>query len=967
MDVQEILENKENLIRFLKEKSLQEETNYTDNEFKEGSYFKIDKRKLLVVYEILNEEELKELKGHFLIDRGLSYAAIIFNHKLLFFRNYGETKHFIYSERTKNNPSKIDKLRNIDKSMDGLFQSKDISAQFYEAFKTKRNLLVQNIKNDIEPIEKYLIAQKIFDRFFFIYFLCHKGIIKFQDGRKISGENLFSRVLLKNGNFLKNLKKLFHLFNSQEKTILEIKGHEIVIPYLNGGLFRPDVLEQDLDIPLEREQWEQIFNFLNSYHWIIEEVKATEENEEKILTPEILGHVYERSVVEWEQKGFEEEAEEVVKKTTERKKKGVYYTPESITDYISNNTIVLHLLDKLGNNYSSFEELIESKNNEDMKKSLRILDEIKVLDPACGSGAFLIKASEVILGLKRRLNYELKERKSFYDLKLEIITESIYGVDFLAGAIEISKLRLWLWLISDYEESENQIKALPNIEYNLKVGNSLIGWLDEQLGQTILATPLTDKVDGIFIGLMTNSDSNELEELKKARNLLAGHNLNDYIQAYYLVYKIYRRAHGLKAENLRSILEIVRRAIYSTVTPSFLSYVNEKIKPNHSKKKLPVTREEFDKLKVFHWRIDFGHILLKGGFDAIIGNPPYGNILKATEKKVISYYKTIGASEIAANFFERVIALMNQDSNLGMIVANSICINKSTNTCRELIKQELELCKFALFGTRPAKIFGDAEIRAMIVLGKKRSKSKINSILTTDAIKLTRQTKETIFDKLSFETTEGLELGDHAIGDGADTSLPKVGNKIIRNILLKLKNKSDLTFYDIIKNKSKHSFELRKTAGYWLNALEKMPYHSTKIEKIFIENEPYRDFAIILINSSLFYLYWSTYSNLRDFPTQMFFKFPAPSLDFINKNKQKIKSLKIEIESKLLNCFEADTGRVGEFRTAKCKDTIDKIDRFISTYYNLSNSEVNYVISYDNHIRPNNSKLSKKSNIVEVP
>ena len=188
MDVQEILENKENLIRFLKEKSLQEETNYTDNEFKEGSYFKIDKRKLLVVYEILNEEELKELKGHFLIDRGLSYAAIIFNHKLLFFRNYGETKHFIYSERTKNNPSKIDKLRNIDKSMDGLFQSKDISAQFYEAFKTKRNLLVQNIKNDIEPIEKYLIAQKIFDRFFFIYFLCHKGIIKFQDGRKISGE-----------------------------------------------------------------------------------------------------------------------------------------------------------------------------------------------------------------------------------------------------------------------------------------------------------------------------------------------------------------------------------------------------------------------------------------------------------------------------------------------------------------------------------------------------------------------------------------------------------------------------------------------------------------------------------------------------------------------------------------------------------------------------------------------------------
>lgn len=191
-----------------------------------------------------------------------------------------------------------------------------------------------------------------------------------------------------------------------------------------------------------------IFEFLNSYHWIIEDVKATEENEDRILTPEILGHVYERSVVEWESEGFEKEAENAIKKITERKKKGVYYTPEPITGYISNNTIIPYLLDKLGNKYSSFDELVESKNKKDMKDVIKILDEIKVLDPACGSGAFLIKASEVIFNLKRRLNYSLKNKQNFYDLKMNIITENIYGVDILAGAIEISKLRLWLWLIS---------------------------------------------------------------------------------------------------------------------------------------------------------------------------------------------------------------------------------------------------------------------------------------------------------------------------------------------------------------------------------------------------------------------------------------------------------------------------------------------------------------------------------------
>src|SRR3989344_812305 len=193
MEVQEILEGKKKLIGYLEEKGFQEEKDYYDEEYKDGAYFKIDKRKLLVVYEVFEEEKIKEIKDHFLIDRGLSYCIIILDGKLIFFRNFGETKHFIYSERTKNNVSKIDKLKNIT-ALNSLFQSKDISALFYEAFKLKRNLLVQNIKNDVEPVQKYLIAQKIFDRFFFIYFLCHKKLIK-SNGRDISGKNLFGILL----------------------------------------------------------------------------------------------------------------------------------------------------------------------------------------------------------------------------------------------------------------------------------------------------------------------------------------------------------------------------------------------------------------------------------------------------------------------------------------------------------------------------------------------------------------------------------------------------------------------------------------------------------------------------------------------------------------------------------------------------------------------------------------------------
>lgn len=732
MEIKDILAGKKSVLQFLKEKGFEEEKGYTDDNYLDGTYFKIDDRRLLVVYEISDQERLKEVKDHFLINRGLSYCVIVLPKKLMFFRNFGETKYFIYSERTSDYRTKIEKLKNI-KQLDELFQSKDISAQFYELFKLKRNLLVQNIKNKIDPIQKYLIAQKIFDRFFFIYFLCHKGVLRFEDGRPVSGENLFSRILLEKDNFMNNLKKLFHLFNSQEKKILEIGTYRVIIPYLNGGLFRPDVLEQDLDVTLKDDQWKEIFDFLNSYHWIIEDVKASEEGKEEVLTPEILGHVYERSVVEWELDGFEDEAENVVKKVTERKKKGVYYTPESITDYISTQTIIPSLLDKLGNRYPTFEDLINSGDASGLRDALRALDEIKILDPACGSGAFLIKASEALFNLKRRINYKLDTHIDPYSLKLDIITENIYGVDILSGAIEISKLRLWLWLISDWDESKDKIKALPNIEYNLKVGNSLIGWLDEKLTQIPLNIPLTEKVDGIFIGLEPAFPENgDAEDLKKARRLLGGYNLEDYIEAYYILYKIYRRTHGGKAEKLRDILERIKESIYKVVTPSFFEYVNKKIigiEPGLSEKrqsskikklrgKPPVSRSDFEKLNIFHWRIDFGHIIRNGGFDIVIGNPPYVEHKKL--KRFSRIFKAIfrtysGTADLYVYFYERGVKLLDKGSYLSFISSNKFMRTNYGENLRGFLS---ELKIMSLIDFTGMKVF-DALVASCVLILKK--------------------------------------------------------------------------------------------------------------------------------------------------------------------------------------------------------------------------------------------------------
>ena len=259
----------------------------------------------------------------------------------------------------------------------------------------------------------------------------------------------------------------------------------------------------------------------------------------------------------------------------------------------------------------------------------------------------------------------------------------------------------------------------------------------------------------------------------------------------------------------------------------------------------------------------------------------------------------------------------------------------------------------ALFGTRPAKIFADAEIRVLIFLGEKDNPEREGVIYTTEAIKFTTEQKARLFEHLSFESTEGLTLGKDRIGDGLrDSSLPKVGNKTIRAILIKLKNASEHTVKDKIDQRGfDYRLQFRKTGGYWLNALEKMPYTSTKIETIKFDNALERDFTILLINSSLFYLYWSTYSNLRDFPKSLLDKFPFPSYNVIQKNKNRVDSLRMQITTNLLKSFLAERGRVGEFRTGLCKDTIDEIDELLGKVYGLSKSEVQFIKNYDSSIR----------------
>lgn len=841
-------------------------------------------------------------------------------------------------------------------------QREEISRQFYndyvnyvfgfdnEGNTTQGPSLLNNIIRSTTGTEDdaRLFAVVFMNRMFFIKFLEQKEIVPRNFLQDLLNEYRNAHAML---SFYKMyLQPLFYdVFNrsrnNRTQAIQRIALYD-TIPYLNGGLFR-QTLESEAEYDIENDGVELILeNLLERYDF----------GQGQDIDPSILGYIFEKTINFISGTG----------QTNQQKMKGAYYTPDDLVEYIIEKTVVPMIYEKMVEslrrsgwrdvdlrNYQSLSDILANmpRNPIDVRRLIESVDKVKILDPACGSGHFLTATLSKILQIKESLLRISGQPINRCQLKRDIVSKNLFGIDIDENAVEIAKLRLWLSIIQDVEDVTH-IRTLPNIDFNIFSGNSLIGWLNENLD----TRPLTNLLeDGFIMEEINHLRDSHIQAIQEIETLLATPNIEDIVRAYRKLVEIYTLESGERAIEIRNIIARIRDRLYEVINQSYLDFLHEN--GHFNRDELAEINRELPSLIPFHWKIDFQNVLSEGGFDVIVGNPPYGNILKEIEKKIMFHYLTRDASEIAANFVEMMFPVVKQKGRIGLVLANSLAINKSTATARTLIRQNMATSKMALFGTRPAKLFKGVEIRAMVFLGEKDLPANEGTIFTTEAIKFTSSQRSSLLQNLSFESTDGLSLGKNRIGDNLeDDSLPKVGNATIRGILLKLKQASTIVLKDRINQEGfAQTLDFRKTGGYWLNALETFPYRSSKIETLSFENQVERDFSILLINSSLFYLYWSTYSNLRDFPLSLLAKFPFPTLETLNPHLKEITDLKNRVSQCLNNAYiihgATDSGRVGEFRTAQCRVEIDEIDDLIGSIYGLSTPEIAFVKVYDIHIR----------------
>ena len=497
---------------------------------------------------------------------------------------------------------------------------------------SEKDSFVENIRSVERVEDREQIAQIIMDRLIFIKFLQSKGIIKTDVLRYISE--------YPEDTLVPKLRQLFFaVLNTEEEKRINLDKQLEGIPYLNGSLFNLTEIERkNTEFRVKAEILKDVINFLDSFKFVHREKEDADS-----INPEILGYIFERAMTALDRKGT-----------------GSYYTPKVITRYIAENTIypcIIEKVNKLLKEEKGYRDTEFIKTIEELfilpATTLngiwnKIVLNLKILDNACGSGAFLLQAANILFDLNRRIDDKLSIGNSDVALKKLILIKNIYGVDINPNAIEIAKLRLWLWLADSYDA--DHIEALPNIDYNLRVGNSLIGYLDLSKFKTYKVS-LMDYL----------STEKPLFEVLSERMDLLGE---------------YKYSYGKESKDLRDRLmekdEKIRQVLNINLYREF------------TEKKIQIMEEEFEGLNSFHWGFEFYDVFdpnkpeEERGFDVVIGNPPYVRSIRLKERDPIAWeiyrkeYTSASYREydIYLPVLERSTGLLSTGGRLGFIMPN---------------------------------------------------------------------------------------------------------------------------------------------------------------------------------------------------------------------------------------------------------------------------------------------------------
>lgn len=848
------------------------------------------------------------------------------------------------------------------------FSTERVTNEFYQAYRALFEDLTLSLfqikENDPkikENFEKEFIkeddfAKKLLGQIVFIYFIQRKGWLGIKkdnngnfgnwgSGDKKFIRNLFNKKYCQYNNFFNDvLEHLFYNGLGTENSDNYFSLLDCKVPFLNGGIFEPlnNYNWQETDIIIEDKNIEEILDVFDRFNFTVRE--ESELDVDVAVDPEMLGRVFENLLPENIRRG-----------------KAAYYTPRTIVSYMCQESIINYLnseteeyidLDTIQDfiKRNNVEEL--SKNNAELLDSL--LKNIKICDPAIGSGAFPLGILNQIVISRSLLCSRTGKKIDKYNLKRYAIINSIYGVDLDPGAVEIAKLRLFLSLIVE-EKDYDSIEPLPNLDFQIMQGDSLI-----------------EEFYGVMLDINKKTvQGNLFEDINKIDDLIS--NLHQ-AQTLFSNESNYKRKRELKSKVENCIIDIFK----------FKYSEKKNISDIHAEqmdKDIDKIVHEKKPRNFFPWKLYFADIFRsKGGFDIIIGNPPYISSKKIKNKdQYIKFNTAKGQYDLYSLFIEKGINLLKNNGIFNLIIPDSFLARSNFKHIRNYFFHNGKLLNIIQLDN----VFKSADVSSCIFFQQKTLsnkeyefnyiksensesfKNKIynecviqkNYIKDSDGHKiLFLNTKERLLISKIFKGTKFKSFikawRGEELGKKSDKIIQKIDINNHENIIFgenverySLKKSKYLIFEgDVRKNLNDYKSEkiVIRQVGSKINAsLDKDGLISAQsVYNLYSVSSDINNHILLgLLNSSLYnFIYQKLFAEKMKFPRiilENIRELPVPEL---NNNY----NLLIDLNLLVKNIMKIEKVRINDYN-----NIVNEIDDIIFRMFDLNEEEISIVNSFE--------------------
>ncbi|HEY6284430.1 MAG TPA: DNA methyltransferase [Ktedonobacteraceae bacterium] len=611
------------------------------------------------------------------------------------------------------------------------------------------------------------------------------------------------------------------------------------------------------------------------------------------------------------------------------------------------------------------------------------IESVTVLDPTCGSGAFLFAALNILETLYEacldRMQIIIEERDQLdaalpankrqqhpaldhfrkilrevdrhpsrtYFIYKSIIINNLYGVDIMEEATEICKLRLFLKLVSQVDKFDD-IEPLPDIDFNIRVGNTLVGFASYEETKKAIEGKATGKGttrdEVAFQNQMIFDDRLDRIE-QKAQEIERAF---DHFRKLQTQLQLEAMDIAENKQHIRQKLDVLRAELDSYLASEYGIDRNNITKTEAYNEKFAQWQRSH---QPFHWWIEFYGIMKRGGFDVVIGNPPYVEYEKVIATYTVRNYKTVETGNLYALTLERCRTLIAINGRFGMIVPASATCTDGYLPLQQILLQQSALY-ISSFSDQRGKLFDIPHPRLCIILYEKSFHPR--NVFTTSYIKLGMELRDKLFQRLEYTgVTNQVRPG----------VIPRYGTIVEQTLDVKLFSQGHFLGDYVSRSGSSKLYYTRKLSWF----VQVTPFipkildengklrDPSELKVLLFTSSTYADIAFVALNSNLFYWFLTIGSDCRNLNMREVLGFPINLENMATPIQEKLRNLAIELAENLQANSEyrnMSFKGIGSL-TIQCmlpirsKPVIEKIDRVLAKHYGFTDEELDFIINYD--------------------